>query len=855
MKVKLFIMFLACCLTTHAQEKKEFKFFNGTTAFFVQGSNGWGVEDINGKELVPKIYKKVSYGANLVLCEQRNDGNRFCALYNAEGKRIVSEDEEYITISFLNSDQNWYITGFSLKSPNLVLDENGNCKYKYKTMESPEGFKYLINELVDTIVIPSGKYTGNFIIKGDIIHTQIGEKHGIANLDGTTVIPANMFGKINPDYGRGFQVKLAEYGGGGFCGYYDRNGKCIIPADKYTEVYSLPNGVFEVVKDDKASIVDSLGNIKFMTKYRLLDPAKDENGNWYYISYLGKGKGKLSLTGKVIEEVKSTLVTQEKKSGNFKYIEVLDANGRYGAKSLDGKVIIPNEYDGIRYNHYVKNAFFLEKNGNQGCADSLGNIIIPCNKYDVVININTKPYIKVGYKGKYGLCDDKGNELIRPLFDDIEVSRGEFVARMGIMKGIVDSTGKLLVPFEYTGIQPEKSYILNKMTGNYEVALFKKRGVCDKNGKIIVPPHYTSTYLTNSTHVVNGKQLEYYVAEDGKTNGIFSTDGKMLFPAGLYKHSQVWRVNNPSNNTIEWGIRAWNETGGDQFFYDFNGNLLSSITEKDRQFQQIFGKGQSEFYAGNYKNAIEVFQKAIEIKQDAAAHFNIGASYYHLGKYKDAIKQLNVCLGMNPSPSLNDNALSLIIDCKECLQKKRERRANFWLGLLGTALNVTATVIQTNNALHAYNSSPQFAPSNKGGFQRDTRLDYLLDPRYAMMQVQQQNWNEYLQMTNGGQTMTYDEWYALKAQAWAESQREGEGTSSISSGSSSSSNSSNSSYSSRTSSSNGKMCRLCAGMGWCKTCEGKGWYYNSFDLTKEVLCPNCHNHDGKCSSCGGTGYK
>ena len=138
-------MFLACCLTTHAQEKKEFKFFNGTTAFFVQGSNGWGVEDINGKELVPKIYKKVSYGANLVLCEQRNDGNRFCALYNAEGKRIVSEDEEQITISFLNSAQNWYITGFSLKSPNLVLDENGNCKYKYKTMESPEGFKYLIN--------------------------------------------------------------------------------------------------------------------------------------------------------------------------------------------------------------------------------------------------------------------------------------------------------------------------------------------------------------------------------------------------------------------------------------------------------------------------------------------------------------------------------------------------------------------------------------------------------------------------------------------------------------------------------------------------------------------------------------
>lgn len=171
---------------------------------------------------------------------------------------------------------------------------------------------------------------------------------------------------------------------------------------------------------------------------------------------------------------------------------------------------------------------------------------------------------------------------------------------------------------------------------------------------------------------------------------------------------------------------------------------------------------------------------------------------------------------------------------------------------MGTALNVAATVIQTNNALRTYNSSQQIATSNGSGFRRDTSLDYLLDPRYAMMQVQQQNWNEYLQMTNGGQTMTYDEWYALKAQAWAESQKSGSQESSSSIITSSSSSSSTSS--SRTTSTNGKMCPLCAGMKWCRTCEGKGWYYNSFDLSKEVLCPNCHNHDAKCSSCGGTGY-
>ena len=98
----------------------------------------------------------------------------------------------------------------------------------------------------------------------------------------------------------------------------------------------------------------------------------------------------------------------------------------------------------------------------------------------------------------------------------------------------------------------------------------------------------------------------------------------------------------------------------------------------------------------------------------------------------------------------------------------------------GSALNVATTIVQTNTAIHNYNTNNSSIASGNGGFRRDTSLDYLLDPRYAMMQVQQQNWNEYLQMTNGGQTMTYEEWYALKAQAWAESQKSESGGSSSS---------------------------------------------------------------------------
>lgn len=49
-----------------------------------------------------------------------------------------------------------------------------------------------------------------------------------------------------------------------------------------------------------------------------------------------------------------------------------------------------------------------------------------------------------------------------------------------------------------------------------------------------------------------------------------------------------------------------------------------------------------------------------------------------------------------------------------------------------------------------------------------------------------------------------------------------------------------------------EMCPQCYSTGKCSTCAGKGWYYNPYG-SGTLVCPNCHNHDGKCTKCGGTG--
>lgn len=58
------------------------------------------------------------------------------------------------------------------------------------------------------------------------------------------------------------------------------------------------------------------------------------------------------------------------------------------------------------------------------------------------------------------------------------------------------------------------------------------------------------------------------------------------------------------------------------------------------------------------------------------------------------------------------------------------------------------------------------------------------------------------------------------------------------------------------SSSGGRDCGLCLGTGKCKTCNGRGYYYEIGIGSGRHACPNCQsNHNGVCSSCGGTGKR
>lgn len=144
-------------------------------------------------------------------------------------------------------------------------------------------------------------------------------------------------------------------------------------------------------------------------------------------------------------------------------------------------------------------------------------------------------------------------------------------------------------------------------------------------------------------------------------------------------------------------------------------------------------------------------------------------------------------------------------------------------------------------------------------------LDYLLDPRYAIAQVQAQEEAEYQQAAAGfaqmGKTLTRQEYMAMKGAAIQ--QMNSSGGSGSSGGTSYSSHSSSSTYSSGGSSVREHCTRTgvhdyghCNGSGRCQRCNGKGHYTDSMFGQNVVHNPcNYCNGTGKCRGCGGTGYK
>ena len=840
-KVLIAGLLAALFFNVQGQKTKDFVFKNGEKGRFVfeviNDTTYWGVDALpSGRHIVPIQYGKITRYGNLLYCKEKRGGTKYeCELFDYLGNCKIKDGDGYKFIEYTIID-GVELFSFSEVHKDAILDSAGNFLYKYKSVRDSRGFYSLVNELADTVVVETGMYTSPFSIGNGVILTKIGEKIGVLSRDGKVIIPATTYRSVLPwNKGgvlKGFLVGLSS--SNGKRGFVDAKGKLIIPAVNYTDVYVQEDGTFIVRANGKEGVIDSLGNVKFMSKYRSIELKKDSLGNLYYLTYKGDGRGKMDYSGRIINEPKPTTKRKEEKRNGFAYVKVSDTSGFDGIESTDGKTILPCEYNLVVYDDKFP-GFYLHKNGYEGYADIKGNVIIPPDRYDRVSTV-WMPYFVVESMGKEGLCDRTGRELIAPRYDDVRpLKDGYVVVKDGIMEGAVDYSGKMLVPIEYTSVW--------KRDGYYNVKLFGKEGVVDLNGRQIVPPMYKSVYPSDGM---------YRVVDDGGTEGYYNSDGTMVFPTGLFKNVFITDNKGAFNVRDKTVIQAYNKSG-EYYYYDMRGKLLRS-PEDQKKYDELYEQAGVQFDKKNYRKAIKLYEEALGYKQTASAYYNIGAAYYNLSDYKSAKQSLEKCLQYDSY--IKDKANDLIYECNMCIQKKRERRAQFWTGLAIGALDVAGTIAMSNMATQNYNSR-----ANRG------TTPASLDPNLIMQQtIVQTN----MQMAQQKQAFMSQFRASFRATMGRNPSQEEEmeaytqylrslnaaNTSYSTENSSSSSSSSSSSQSSSTSTGKGpSRCPLCSGSG--TTVE----YAPTFGLGENKYCKDCgktvaggHYHQ-TCKMCGGKGVK
>lgn len=279
---------------------------------------------------------------------------------------------------------------------------------------------------------------------------------------------------------------------------------------------------------------------------------------------------------------------------------------------------------------------------------------------------------------------------------------------------------------------------------------------------------------------------------------------------------------------------------------------------------------------GKYKSALRIYEDLQKNYDSAALHFLIGRCHYQRGKWKDAISELNIAVTRSDvSTSLRQDAQTLLNSAETNREEQLQRRGQLWAGI-ALATVATAGAIVTSKTSGKPATVPSYSSSGTGN------LDYLLDPRFAIMQAQQQmaqqqmvqeqilkvsvdqaqlQYNQEMAMKEeswrcGYETakqfrpnLTWDEWKmeCMAAEAAAYNESYGSGSTAPTSTVATSSFSSSSSV---TSSSSGRPCHLCRGIKKCWTCNGKRSYLSEM-TGKYITCPNCT--DGWCSHCHGSG--
>lgn len=451
-----------------------------------------------------------------------------------------------------------------------------------------------------------------------------------------------------------YEKSILMYYENGKYGLVNYGGK-IITKPIYEQIEGLPHkeGELIVKQDDKYGVINIKGATVVESKYNsiVLDGYYSDEDQYKYSGYIVSKKtdegyryGYISDKLKVLLEAEYNDVSRITEIDDKDNVYVLAAkNGQYGMTN-NGKQIISNEYQSIRYEPTNK-LLVVEKNKKCGVLGLDGNQIIPIEYAQIDIiganiytyNEDTKVFnvdgsvadldadiaivktgnenynIKINNKDvtKYGIVDKEGNVLVKENYNYIEYLYEKYfiVSNDKNKLGIIDDKDNVIVEIKYDSIQKidETDLIQASITQDKLLQIFSNemKSICEmKNAYITKIKEFIKIYNETEIKYFNKEGIEIKNTEVYSNNKIFSNqkDGKWGFVDKEgnvivdYKYDKVTEINEFGFAGVmkdgKWGVI--NKSGEEtvEVKYNLKGDIEPSFI--GQYYKVTYGFG--EFY-------------------------------------------------------------------------------------------------------------------------------------------------------------------------------------------------------------------------------------------------------------------
>ncbi len=525
--------------------------------FVLKQDNKTGVIDRNGKIVIEPEYDDIRIP---------NPEKAIFACYKNSEVKILGENKQELYTQYEKVEPiRLKNIASDLMYEKTVLKYEENGKYGLIDLEG----KKVVKAIYDEIESLSYK-EGELLVKQD-------NKCGVVNINGRTVVNSEYDNIVVDAYHtNGVGYKFAGYivsnktDEGYRYGYVDYKGKKRLPTE-YNEI----SRITDIEDKDNAYLIVAKNG-----QYGLINNDKELIKNEYQsIAYNKTNK----------------LLTMEKSK-------------KYGIATLDGKVILPEEYDQIDINGiYV----YAKKADNTTVYDSKGTKV-EIDKDVAILDTENENYkIKLNTKEgtKYGVIGKDGEQIIEEKYSYIEYLYGDYFRASNEKSklGVIDSKGNEKIALENDSLQKiEESNVLQATTVSSETtALYDSNmsKICEmKKAKIDVEENYIRIYNNEEIKYFNKQGKEISVSEIYPQNTLFAKrendkwgfadkEGKIVVEA---KYDEVTEINEFGYAGVKkdgkWGVVNSNGEEILEPTYKFQEGIEPSFINTYYQVEYGFGE-------------------------------------------------------------------------------------------------------------------------------------------------------------------------------------------------------------------------------------------------------------------------